>query len=72
VQHQRLDVSLSPPAASSPTANAIFSRAQRAHSRLSWVKRLARNARTQTSGHVAIMLLGIPADFAISLGFAAA
>jgi hypothetical protein len=72
VRHQRLDVRLLPSAASPPTTDAILSRAQRAHSRLSWAKRLARNARTETSGQVAIMLFGIPADFATSLGFAAA
>jgi len=72
VRHQRLDVRLLPSAASPPTTDAIPSRAQRAHSRLSWAKRLARHARTETSGQVAIMLFGIPADFATSLGFAAA
>jgi hypothetical protein len=72
VRHQRLEVSLPPPAASSPTTHAILSRAQRARSRLSWAERLARNARPETSGQVAIKLFGIPADFATSLGFAAA
>ncbi|MFL5704450.1 MAG: hypothetical protein ACJ8AG_16675, partial [Ktedonobacteraceae bacterium] len=68
-----IEVSLPPPAgASPPTADVILSRAQRAHSRLSWAKRLARNARPETSGQVAIKLLGIPADFATSLGFATA
>src|SRR5581483_2310403 len=71
VRHHRLEVSLSSPAASPPTADAILSRAQRAHSRLSWARRLARNARPETSGQVAITLLGIPATFAASLGFAA-
>ncbi len=72
VRHQRIDVRLLPPATSPPTTDAILSRAQRAHSRLLWVKRLARNARTETSGQVAITLFGIPAGFAVSLGFAAA
>jgi len=73
VRHQRIEVSLSPPTgASPPTTDAILSRAQRAHSRLSWAKRLARNARLETSGQVAITLFGIPADFATSLGFATA
>jgi hypothetical protein len=72
VRHQRLDVRLLPSAASPPTTDAILSRAQRAHSRLSWAERLARNAHTETSGQVAITLFGIPADFAASLGFAAA
>jgi hypothetical protein len=72
VRHQRLDVRLLPPSASPPTTDAILSRAQRAHSRLSWAERLARNARTETSGQVAITLFGIPAGFATSLGFAVA
>ena len=65
-------MSLSPPTASPPTVDEILSRAQRAHSRLLWTKRLARNARPETSGQVAITLFGIPADFATSLGFATA
>jgi len=37
VRHQRIEVSLPPPAAASPrTADVILSRAQRAHARLSW------------------------------------
>jgi hypothetical protein len=73
VRHQRLEVSLSPPAATSPpTAEVILSRAQRAHSRLSWAERLARNGRPETAGHVTIKLFGIPAGFATSLGEAPA
>jgi len=69
VRHQRLEVGLSPPVAARPcTADGILSRAQRAHSRLSWVQRLARNARPPTAGHVTIKLFGIPASFAASLG----
>jgi hypothetical protein len=73
VRHQRLEMSLSPPtAASPPTAEVILSRAQRAHSRLSWQERLARNARPPTAGHVTIKLFGIPAPFAASLGLTTA
>ena len=73
VRHQRLEMSLSPPAAASPpTAEVILSRAQRAHSRLSWAQRLARNARVSTSGQVTIKLFGVPEGFAISLGLATA
>jgi len=73
VRHHRLEVSLSPPLAASPgTADVILSRAQRAHSRLSWAERLARNARPPTAGHVTIKLFGIPAPFAASLGLATA
>ena len=69
VRHQRIEVSLSPSAAASPgTADVILSRAQRAHSRLSWEERLAHNACPPTAGHVTIKLFGIPAPFAAALG----
>jgi hypothetical protein len=51
---------------------AILSRAERAHYRLSWAQRLARNARPPTAGLVRITLCGIPAGFATSLGLATA
>jgi len=73
VRHQRIEVSLpSPAAASPPTTEVILSRAQRAHSRLSWQERLARNARPSTSGRVTIKLFGVPAALATSLGLATA
>jgi hypothetical protein len=69
VRHQRLEMSLSPPAAASPpTAEVILSRAQRARYRLCWQERLARNARPSTAGQVTIKLFGIPAALAVSLG----
>jgi hypothetical protein len=62
-------VSLSPPAtASSRPADVILSRAQRAHSRLSWAARLARNVRSEASGQVTIKLFGLPEGFAESVG----
>jgi len=73
VRHQRIEVSLPPPAAASPRkAEVILSRAQRAHYRLSWDERLARNARAPTAGQVTIKLFGIPEIFAASLGLATA
>ncbi len=73
VRHQRMEMSLSPPAAaSSGKAEVILSRAQRAHYRLSWQERLARNARVSTSGQVTIKLFGVPEGFAIALGLATA
>jgi hypothetical protein len=73
VRHQRIEVSLPPPAAASPRkAEVIVSRAQRAHYRLSWAERLARNARAPTAGQVTIKLFGIPEIFAASLGLATA
>ncbi len=73
VRHQRLEVSLSPPAtASPPIAEVILSRAQRARYRLSWQERLARNARVSTAGQVTIKLFGVPTAFAASLALATA
>jgi hypothetical protein len=69
VRHQRIEVSPPPPATASPrTADVILSRAQRAHSRLSWAVRLARNGRSEASGQVTLKLFGIPEDFAESIG----
>ena len=73
VRYQRIEVSLPPPAAASPrSAEVILSRPQRAHSRLSWAERLARNARVPTASRVTIRLFGVPEGFATSLGLAAA
>lgn len=72
VRDQRLEVGLSPPAASPDTAEVILSRAQRAHSRLSWAQRLARNERHLNASQVTIKLFGVPVSFAASLGLATA
>ena len=73
VRHQRIEVSLPPPPTASPRkAEVILSRAQRAHARLSWAERLARNARVPTASRVTIRLFGVPEDFATSLGLATA
>jgi hypothetical protein len=69
VRHQHIEVSLSPPpAVSSPPAEVILSRAQRAHTRLSWETRLARNVRSMGTGQVAMKLFGIPDAFATTIG----
>lgn len=69
VRHQHIEVSLSPPVGAPPHPVAlILSRAQRAHTRLSWVERSARNARAEASGQVTIKLFGIPESFANLLG----
>lgn len=71
VRNQRIEVRLLPPAVASPgQADVILSRAQLAHSRLSWHERLARNARVSTSGYVTIRLFGVPERVAASLGLA--
>jgi hypothetical protein len=73
VRQQRIEVSLLPPAAASPdTGEGILSRPQRAHSRLSWQKQLARNTRVSTAGQVTIKLFGVPESFATWLSLATA
>jgi hypothetical protein len=56
--------------ASPANAGAIgpFTRRQRAHWRLSWAERLARNAVSSLSPFVSITLFGIPNSFAESIG----
>ncbi|HEU5381665.1 MAG TPA: hypothetical protein VFV38_40110 [Ktedonobacteraceae bacterium] len=56
------------PTISSPT----ISRAQRAHYRLSWDERLARNARKTQTGQLTFKLFGIPEAFASWLGLTSA
>jgi len=55
-------------ASSSPT----ISRAERAHYRLSWDERLARNARTEAAERITLTLFGIPDRLATFLGLATA
>jgi hypothetical protein len=73
VRHQCVKIEVE--SASSPSL-AIqpvpLSRALRAHYRLSWAERLARNARSPSTGWVTIRLFGVPEDFATSLGLATA
>lgn len=71
--HQRVEMRLEPGLSASPTLPpAPLSRAQRAHYRLTFPERLARNARVSTAGQVTIRLCGVPEDFAIALGLATA
>jgi hypothetical protein len=73
VRHQRIEAGFAPPVSPGPTtADVILSRAQRAHTRLSWETRLARNARPAASGQVSINLFGVPKSFATFLGLASA
>ncbi len=69
LRHQRVDVEFAetaPPAQSPPIR--LISRAERAHYRLSWAERLARNARRSAAPDVSIKLFGIPDAFAAALG----
>jgi hypothetical protein len=73
LHRQRLEVHREPTlrstsASSSPT----LSRAERAHSRLSWDERLARNARTDVAERITLTLFGIPDRLATFLGLATA
>lgn len=73
LRHQCLTIEIEPRTTPLPTVTpAPFSRAQRAHSRLSWAERLARNARPETSGRVTIRLFGAPEHIATSLGLVTA
>jgi hypothetical protein len=66
---QRLEVQMEPTLSPNPSGSpAPLSRAQRAHYRLSWAERLARNARAPAAGQVMISLFGVPESFATSLG----
>jgi hypothetical protein len=72
-QHIEVRLGEEPPGQSRPAPlPAILSRAQRAHSRLSWAERLARNARVPGASPVTIKLFGIPERFAASLALATA
>jgi hypothetical protein len=68
LRQQRVEIQMDAGGSAIPVGTpAPLSRAERAHSRLSWAARLARNARPPTAGQVRITLCGVPADFATSL-----
>ncbi len=72
LRHQRLDIQQEQGlSASTDPVPASLSRAQRAHSRLNWSLRLARNARVPTAGRITLKLFGIPEAVTTSLGLAA-
>ncbi len=73
LRHQRVEVQVQRGLSASPDLTpAPLSRTQRAHYRLDWSERLARNARVPTANLVTIKLFGVPEDFATSLGLATA
>jgi hypothetical protein len=51
------------------SSEAVLTRAQRAHWRLSWQQRLTRNARPSDAPRLVVTLHGLPATFAFSFGF---
>jgi hypothetical protein len=72
LRHQRVEVQVESGDAPLAVTFTPLSRSERAHYRLSWVQRLARNARPATGGKVTIRLFGVPEHIATSLGWAAA
>jgi hypothetical protein len=72
LRHQRVEVQVESRDATLAITPAPLSRGERAHYRLTWAERLARNARPLTAGQVTIRLFGIPEGFAVSLGLATA
>jgi hypothetical protein len=73
LRQQRVEVQVEQSLSACPAlAPAPLSRAQRAHYRLDWSERLARNARVPTASQVTIRLFGGTFGFATSLGLAIA
>ncbi|HEX6777320.1 MAG TPA: hypothetical protein VF099_03910, partial [Ktedonobacterales bacterium] len=69
LRDQQMEILVEPGRAPSPPDEAPpLSRQERAHWRLSWAERLARNARARGAGQVTIKLFGIPHAFATWLG----
>ncbi|MBO0779363.1 MAG: hypothetical protein J2P37_11095 [Ktedonobacteraceae bacterium] len=61
LHHQHLDMQIRSALLPTPTTSPpVLSRAQRAHYRLSWEERLARNARTNQTDRITLTLFGIP------------
>jgi len=66
---QRVDVRADEVSLSAhPPPTRPLSRAQRAHWRLSWAERLARNAASSASLSISLTLFGIPEAFAEAIG----
>ena len=74
IRSQRVEIEVQrgvgPPTGAPHVTSAPLSRAERAHTRLSWVQRLVRNAHPQTTRQITIRLFGVPAGFATSLSLA--
>jgi hypothetical protein len=58
-----------PPSSIAQPAETVLTRAERAHWRLSWQQRLARNARSANARRFVVTLHGLPATFARAFGF---
>jgi hypothetical protein len=72
LHRQRVNVAIpTAPQARPPEPPAVLSRAQRAHCRLSWEERLARNACVPTAAPSTLTLYGVPDHFVAFLGLKA-
>jgi hypothetical protein len=68
-RHQQVEIhTTEPPLLAQRAPAAPLSRAERAHWRLSWAQRLARNAVPAASASISITLFGVPDAFARSIG----
>src|SRR5947208_3496720 len=68
LRHQRVEVQVEFGNSAPPTVTSVpLSRAQRAHYRLDWSERLARNARVPTASQLTLRLFGVPEGFATPL-----
>jgi hypothetical protein len=73
LHRQHLEVQMEPARPTTGTSSPpTISRTQRAHYRLSWDERLARNARTAAAEQIALTLFGIPDRLATFLGLTTA
>jgi hypothetical protein len=72
LRHQHMEIQVAPATSTLLVDEPLpLSRAQRAHWRLSWQERLARNARAPTTDQITIRLFGILEVFTAFLGLAA-
>ena len=73
LHRQHLEVQVEPALKStSASSSPMLSRAERAHYRLSWDERLARNVRTEAADRITLILFGIPDRLAAFLDLATA
>jgi hypothetical protein len=69
VRQQRIELHLKSPGQSPPASSpSMLSHAKRAHYRLDWQERFARNERASGAPQVTIKLFGVPQAFAHWLG----
>jgi hypothetical protein len=67
LRHQRMEVQVEPQQAPLAITSPLLSRAERAHTRLTWQQRLACNARALNAGRVTIRLFGVAEHLATAL-----